>query len=108
MKRLAFSGVILMAITAGLLGHATLVRTVPPANSRLDQPPQRVELYFNEGIEEIFDGVRVLNRNGLPIQSGEATLSRNRQELSVALKDNILNGIYTVTWRFQESSREEG
>ena len=51
MKRLAYAkvtpwvqkgigGVILVGITAGLLGHATLLRTVPPANSRLEQAPQ--------------------------------------------------------------------
>lgn len=62
-----------------------------------------MELHFNEGIEEIFNGVRVLNRNGLPVHSGEATLSGNRQELSVALKDDIPNGIYTVSWRATSS-----
>jgi copper transport protein len=114
MKRLAFvsvkpwvrrgiGGVILIGITAGLWGHATLLRTVPPANSRLEQAPPRVELYFNEGIEQIFKGMSVLNRNGLPVHSGEATLSRNRQELSVALKDNIPSGIYTVSWRATSS-----
>ena len=114
MKRLAYAkvtpwvqkgigGVILVGITAGLLGHATLLRTVPPANSRLEQAPPRVELHFNEGIEEIFNGVRVLNRNGLPVHSAQATLSRNRRELSVALKDNIPNGIYTVSWRATSS-----
>jgi copper transport protein len=103
MKKLVFCGVILMGITAGLWGHATLLRTVPPANSRLEQAPPRVELYFNEGIEQIFKGMSVLNRNGLPVHSGEATLSRNRQELSVALKDNIPSGIYTVSWRATSS-----
>ena len=96
-------GVILIGITAGLLGHATLLSTVPPANSRLEQAPKRVELHFNEGIEEIFNGVSVLNRNGLPVHSGQATLSRNRRELSVVLKDNIPNGIYTVSWRATSS-----
>ncbi len=103
MKRLAFSGIILIGITAVLLGHATLLNTVPPANSRLEQAPPRVELHFNEGIEEIFNGVSVLNRNGLPVHSGQAALSRNRQELSVALKDNIPSGIYTVSWRATSS-----
>jgi len=96
-------GTILIGITAGLLGHATLLRTVPQANSRLEQLPPRVELYFNEGIEEIFNGVRVLNRNGLPVHSGQATLSRNRRELSVALKDNLPSGIYTISWRATSS-----
>ena len=62
-----------------------------------------MELHFNEGIEEIFNGVKVLNRNGLPVHSAQATLSRNRRELSVALKDNIPNGIYTVSWRATSS-----
>ncbi len=101
--RKSIGGVILIGITAGLLGHATLLSTVPPANSRLEQAPPRVELHFNEGIEEIFNGVSVLNRNGLPVHSGQAALSRNRQELSVALKDNIPSGIYTVSWRATSS-----
>ena len=99
----SIGGAILIGITTGLLGHATLLSTVPPANSRLEQAPPRVELHFNEGIEEIFNGVSVLNRNGLPVHSGQAALSRNRQELSVALKDNLPSGIYTVSWRATSS-----
>ncbi|MCZ6877898.1 MAG: copper resistance protein CopC [Acidobacteria bacterium] len=96
-------GAILMGVTAGLLGHAQLLQTVPPANARLEQAPPKVQLFFNEGIEPIFNGVVVLNRNGLPVHSGEANLSRNRQELSVEIKDNVPNGIYTVSWRATSS-----
>ena len=97
------SGAILIGITSGLWAHATLLRTVPPANSRLEQAPPRVELQFNEGIEGIFNGMQVLNRNGLPVHSAQATLSRNRQEMSVALRGDIPNGIYTVSWRATSS-----
>ena len=48
-------GVILVGVTPGLLGHAQLVQTVPPANARLEQAPKRVLLLFNEGIESIFN-----------------------------------------------------
>ncbi len=96
-------GAILLGITPELLGHAQLLQTVPPANARLEQAPRKVLLLFNEGIESIFNGVVVLNRNGLPVHSGEATLSRNQQELSVEVKDNLPNGIYTVSWRATSS-----
>jgi copper transport protein len=88
-----------LLLTTGLMGHATLLNTVPLANSRLEQSPERVELHFNEGIEAIFNGVMVLNHNGLPVHQGEAELSRNRKVLSVVVREDLPQGIYTVTWK---------
>jgi len=81
------------------MGHATLLNTVPLANSRLEQSPPKVELHFNEGIEAIFNGVMVFNHNGLPVHEGEAELSRNRKVLSVVVREDLPQGIYTVTWK---------
>jgi copper transport protein len=105
-RRFARTGVtslVFLLLTAGLMGHATLLNTVPLANSRLEKSPGRVELHFNEGIEAIFNGVMVLNRNGLPIHEGEAELSRNRKVLSVGVREDLPQGIYTVSWKATSS-----
>ena len=101
--RTGVTSLVFLLLTAGLMGHATLLNTVPPANSRLEQSPGRVELHFNEGIEAIFNGVMVLNRNGLPIHEGEADLSRNRKVLSVGVREDLPQGIYTVSWKATSS-----
>ncbi|MBI2822610.1 MAG: copper resistance protein CopC [Acidobacteria bacterium] len=101
--KIALAFPILASACAGLLAHATLLRTVPPSNARVDQLPQRVELFFNEAIEPVFNSLRVFNRNGLRVDSGDAALSRNGREMSVLLKENLPNGIYTVDWRATSS-----
>jgi copper transport protein len=97
------TSLVFLVLTTGLMGHATLLNTVPLANSRLEQSPPKVELHFNEGIEPVFNGVMVLNHNGLPVHQAEAELSRNRKVLSVAVREDLPQGIYTVTWRATSS-----
>ncbi|MEE8349180.1 MAG: CopD family protein [Acidobacteriota bacterium] len=97
--RLVLASLIFLLATTGLMGHATLLNTVPLANSRLEQSPAKIELHFNEGIEAIFNGVMVLNHNGLPVHEGEAELSRNRKILSVSVREDLPQGIYTVSWK---------
>lgn len=97
------TSLVLLVLTTGLMGHATLLNTVPLANSRLEQSPPKVELHFNEGIEPVFNGVMVLNHNGLPVHQAEAELSRNRKVLSVAVREDLPQGIYTVAWRATSS-----
>ena len=97
--KVGMASLVFLLLTTGLMGHATLLNTVPPANARLEQSPPRVELHFNEGIEAIFNGVMVLNHNGLPVHQDEAELSRNRKVLSVGVREDLPQGIYTVTWK---------
>ena len=101
--KVGMTSLVFLLLTTGLMGHATLLNTVPLANSRLEQSPERVELHFNEGIEAIFNGVMVLNRNGLPVHEGESELSRNRRVLSVAVREDLPQGIYTITWKATSS-----
>ena len=101
--KVGMAGLVFLLLSTGLMGHATLLNTVPLANSRLEQSPERVELHFNEGIEAIFNGVLVLNRNGLPVHDGEAELSRNRRVLSVGVRENLPQGIYTISWKATSS-----
>ncbi|MDA2933196.1 copper resistance protein CopC [Acidobacteria bacterium AH-259-D05] len=101
--RTGIAGLAFTLVTVGLMGHATLLNTVPPANARLEESPQKVELHFNEGIEPIFNAVMVLNRNGLPVHKDRATLSRNRRVMSIELREDLPQGIYTVTWRATSS-----
>lgn len=101
--KVGMTSLVFLVLTTGLMGHATLLNTVPLANSRLEQSPLKVELHFNEGIEPVFNGVMVLNHNGLPVHQAEAELSRNRKVLSVAVREDLPQGIYTVTWRATSS-----
>ena len=56
---------------APALGHAVLERTVPERGADLGEPPEAIELYFNEPIEASFGAVRVFDASGGQVDTGE-------------------------------------
>ena len=58
-----------------VIGSRHLAADGAPGQLMSGAGPPKGGVALNEGIEEIFNGVRGLNRNGLPVHSGQATLS---------------------------------
>lgn len=79
-------------------GHATLLQTIPPANSRLEQAPSQVMLSFDERVETIFNSVEVLDEKGNRVDDGRLRLSDQDDVLSVNLKP-VSTGQYVVSWK---------
>ena len=79
-------------------GHATLLQTNPPANSRLEQAPRQVMLSFDERVETIFNSVEVLDEKGNRVDDGRLRLSDQDDVLSVNLKP-VSKGQYVVSWK---------
>ena len=68
-----------------LMAHATLLQTSPGAGARLEQPPARIELVFNERIEAVFHSLEIVDSNGQQMQTGEASVADGGETLRVAL-----------------------
>lgn len=82
-----------------LYAHANLERSQPAANSVLDQPPDRVTIWFTEPLEADFSQIQVLDSTGQQVDNGDSALDPNDPKvMSVTLKP-VPNGTYTVAWR---------
>jgi methionine-rich copper-binding protein CopC len=66
---------IVTAIAIGLcapttFAHAKLLRTQPESNATLKQPPQTVELWFNEELQQQFNAITVTDQSGRRVATG--------------------------------------
>jgi copper resistance protein C len=87
------------------LAHARLVRSTPANQARLAAPPERVELWFSELLEEGFNSVEVVRAaevNAKPrtdLTRGAPTVDRNdRTRMTVPVQE-LGPGDYAVEWR---------
>lgn len=88
--------VLLLAVPAAALGHATLVRTTPGSSGVVNTPPKTVTLEFSEPVEPRFASVSVTDAPGNQLADGRPTAEGNT--LVVPLKD-LGEGWYLVYWR---------
>jgi copper transport protein len=98
----AFFAAVALALLApaGAGAHAVLTHTAPHQNSSVDQAPREVRLEFNEPVEASFGAVRVFDRDGSRVDSGD--LSRpggKRDSIAMGLDGGLGRGIYTATYR---------
>jgi methionine-rich copper-binding protein CopC len=79
--------------------HAYLVRSVPAARSLVTQPPERVQLWFNERLEPAYSRVSVWSRAGRRVDAGDVQVAATEPtRLSVAVP-RLEPGAYTVKYR---------
>ncbi|MFX3634127.1 MAG: copper resistance CopC/CopD family protein [Candidatus Pristimantibacillus sp.] len=103
MKHKAAAAVLLLVVlllTAAPMvsAHATLEQTVPAANAELKESPPKVELTFNEAIEQGVSSVEVLDSQSRKVTSVKAELNANRTVLQLPLPE-LDDGVYTVAYR---------
>jgi copper transport protein len=80
--------------------HAVLESSQPARGERLEEPPQRVTLRFDEPVDLAFGSVRVFDARGQRVDRGSAGHPGGRGELiSVDLRPNLPDGAYTATYR---------
>lgn len=88
--------VLLLALPAGALGHATLLKTTPGSSGVVNAPPQTVTLEFSEPVEPRFASVSVTDAPGNQLADGRPTAEGNT--LVVPVKA-LGEGWYLVYWR---------
>lgn len=95
----------LLACPAAALAHARLIRSMPASQARMATPPDRVELWFSELLEDGFNSVEVVPVGELAVKPrnhpayGIPALDRlDRTHLVLAL-EHLGSGEYAVEWR---------
>ena len=90
----------LAASAAGVaLAHASLIRSDPPANTRLERSPETVTVWFDEPIEPGYTFLTVYDQAGARVDRLDARYAAGR-EPSVALGlPELPTGSYVVVWR---------
>jgi len=101
----ALAGAPLLASARPALAHARLVRSQPADKAVLSQAPQRLELWFNELLDQSFNQVEVVPAAELTaktrsnLTSGPPVLdASDRTHLTVPLQA-LGPGEYVVEWR---------
>ncbi len=100
---------VLLAVAVALLGllltpgsasaHANLVGSEPAANERLEEPPDRVVVWFTERIEPEFSKIEVLDSDGARVDNGDSFVDRSSLTVMTVSLPTIPNGSYTVAWK---------
>jgi copper resistance protein C len=96
---LGLSAAWLLLLCAPALAHARLVETYPTGGGILAEPPEQVQLLFNEPIEAEFEPIEVYDQGGERVDEDDARVSPNDAKLLVADLGGLSEGSYTVEWR---------
>jgi copper transport protein len=86
-----------LLMPAAASAHAFVTKAVPEPNSQADQPPKRIELEFNERIEDKLYYIKVLDEIGREAAKEKAQLNAAHNGLTLNLPE-LPNGIYIVTY----------
>ena len=95
------AGALLAGVLAGppAEAHAFLVRSSPPHRAVLGQAPERVDLWFNEGLEAAYSTASVWSEAGVQVDARDVAVAPDdARRLSVSLTIRA-PGHYTVKYR---------
>ncbi len=92
-------GVLLLA-PGSAAAHAILKGTEPLSGATAKREPKQIVFRFSESVEGNFGAIRVYDRNGARVESGEAFHPNGKgSELATHLEGGIPKGTYTATYR---------
>lgn len=79
--------------------HAVFVRSNPPPNAVLTQPPPQVDIYFSEGLQDGLSSVAVYDSAGKQVDIGDVRVDyADPTHITVSLH-RLNDGVYTVSWK---------
>jgi len=98
-----FVGLILAGLTILVpprpaAGHASLVRSDPPANVLLETAPQVLRLRYDEYLAPGLSLVSILDRSNFVVLQGGVVADQDRKVLELPAAQ-LRPGIYTVSWK---------
>jgi copper transport protein len=79
-------------------GHASLVRSDPPANVILETAPQVLRLQYDEDLAPGLSVISILDRSNFVVMQGGDLTDRDRKVLELPVAQ-LRPGIYTVSWK---------
>lgn len=96
---LGLSAVWLLLLCGPAQAHARLEETYPADGDTLADPPEQVQLRFNEPVEAEFDPVEVYDQGDARVDEEDARVSPDDRRLLVVDLDELREGSHTVEWR---------
>jgi copper transport protein len=99
---LLLAGLVVASLVApgAVLGHSLPQSSSPAAGAQLTSPPAQVSIVFGERPDPKLSTIKVLDTSGADVTAGPtAPNSTNPLQLSVPLKADLADGVYTVAWR---------
>lgn len=84
--------------------HAILVRSDPPVNARLPDPPKTVTCFFSESLDTRLSSLQVVNGKGDRVDAGSATFGPDPKQMQVAINTTLPPGFYAVLWQTLSSA----
>jgi putative copper export protein/methionine-rich copper-binding protein CopC len=92
--------VAVVTVPTVLFAHARLMRSIPAANGRLENPPIELRLWFSERPELRFTSIQLVDSAGRSIALGAvAQGGSDRTGIVVPIAEPVAAGRYTVVWR---------
>lgn len=85
--------------------HAALVRSDPPVNARLSDPPTVVSAFYSESLDSRLSSMQVIDGGGKRVDSGEVMFGPDPTQMSVAV-ERLEPTFYAVRW--ETLSRVDG
>jgi len=85
--------------------HARLIRSSPASGARVGEPPERIELWFSELLENGFNSVEVVRTAELTakhrtnLTQGASTVDADNRTHLVVPVPRLASGSYAVEWR---------
>ena len=93
-------GLALAAASAGIaLAHASLVRSDPAPNTRFEQSPASVTVWFDEPIEPDYAHLSVYDASGTRVDRVDARFTPGEQPSVTVTLPDLPTGAYVVVWR---------
>jgi copper resistance protein C len=91
------------AMEGTLLAHAILVKSMPQKEQMINAAPERIELWFNEGVGSKYTSLAVVNSEGKRVDKKDGALDfSDRSHLSATL-ESLPPGRYGVRYRVQSA-----
>jgi methionine-rich copper-binding protein CopC len=105
-RRARLGGVlcVLGSLAPGLsTAHAVLVRSLPGADASLGNPPEAIEVWFNEGVGEDYKALAVIDGQGTRVDKQDARLGFFDSAYLRVSVPPLAPGVYTVRYRVQSA-----
>jgi len=97
-KRIVMA-LIALTLPTSVHAHAALVRSVPGSRAVVTQPPQSLDLCFNEPIELKFSSVTLEDAKGTAVPLGSLQSGADPKCIKVIPIQAIGSGVFTVHYR---------
>jgi len=84
--------------------HALLVRSDPPVNARLQEPPTAVTGFFSEPLDTRLSSLHVVSGEGERVDAGDTSFGPDPTQMSAKVSGQLPPGFYTAVWETLSSA----